>query len=150
MASRASVISSLLTTRLLIRRNGSIRYISTSDTDKPASFKLIRHSVDNGVHSILLNSPKTRYNFIINQIKSHTTQHQVLLLITSCFCATWWQIRNALSLEMLTELSSAFYSINETKEARCVLLSAEGHVFSAGHNLKVLKHFTVIMFSDPH
>ena len=46
-------------------------------------------------------------------------------------------LRNALSLEMLTELSSAFYSINETKEARSVLLSAEGNVFSAGHNLKV-------------
>ena len=39
---------------------------------------------------------------------------------------------------MLSELSSAFYSINETKDARCVVLCAEGHVFSAGHNLKEL------------
>ena len=43
-----------------------------------------------------------------------------------------------MSLEMLKELSEAFAKINENPSARCAILSAEGHVFSAGHNLKEL------------
>ena len=46
--------------------------------------------------------------------------------------------RNALSIEMLNELSSAFQDVNANKTVRCVLLHAEGGVFSAGHNLKEL------------
>jgi enoyl-CoA hydratase/carnithine racemase len=40
---------------------------------------------------------------------------------------------------MLHELQTIFKTVNEAKDARCVLLSAsEGKVFSAGHNLKEL------------
>jgi len=46
--------------------------------------------------------------------------------------------RNALSLEMLNELSVAFQEVNKSPDVRCILLSAEGNVFSAGHNLKEL------------
>lgn len=53
--------------------------------------------------------------------------------------------RNALSLEMLGELTAAFEQVNAASDARCVLLSAEGHVFSAGHNLKEL----VMTFNHP-
>jgi enoyl-CoA hydratase/carnithine racemase len=41
--------------------------------------------------------------------------------------------RNALSLEMMTELLAAFREVAESK-ARGVLLAAEGPVFSAGHD----------------
>merc|ERR1712071_685659 len=46
--------------------------------------------------------------------------------------------RNALSLEMLNELTVAFQEVNKSPDVRCILLSAEGNVFSAGHNLKEL------------
>ena len=39
---------------------------------------------------------------------------------------------------MLGELSTALKGVNESHDARCLLLSAEGKVFSAGHNLKEL------------
>lgn len=39
---------------------------------------------------------------------------------------------------MLRELTAAFEQVNAAPDARCVLLSAEGNVFSAGHNLKEL------------
>ncbi len=41
--------------------------------------------------------------------------------------------RNALSLEMMTELLAAFREVGESK-ARGVILAAEGPVFSAGHD----------------
>lgn len=46
--------------------------------------------------------------------------------------------RNAMSLEMLTELSAVFQEVNSSPDIRCVLLSSSGNVFSAGHNLKEL------------
>jgi len=46
--------------------------------------------------------------------------------------------RNAMSLEMLSELSAAFQEVNRSSDIRCVLLSSSGKVFSAGHNLKEL------------
>lgn len=87
------------------------------------TFELLAYSNQNGVYNIHLNAPRTRYI-------CHTWQSKVVTI--SCTC------RNALSLQMLTELSTAFKRVNQTKDARCVLLSAEGKVFSAGHNLKEL------------
>ena len=43
---------------------------------------------------------------------------------------------------MLGELSTALKGVNESHDARCLLLSAEGKVFSAGHNLKELVYWT--------
>ncbi|XP_063605331.1 enoyl-CoA hydratase domain-containing protein 3, mitochondrial-like [Penaeus indicus] len=44
--------------------------------------------------------------------------------------------RNALSLQMLEELHSAV--VKETPSLRCIVVGAQGKVFSAGHNLKEL------------
>jgi len=46
--------------------------------------------------------------------------------------------RNALSLAMLTALQEAFERIAASDSIRCVVLTAEGPVFSAGHDLKEL------------
>ena len=43
--------------------------------------------------------------------------------------------RNALSLQMLQELTRCFRSIGEDAEVRVVILRAEGAAFSAGHDL---------------
>lgn len=52
---------------------------------------------------------------------------------------------------MLRELTAAFEQVNAAPDARCVLLSAEGNVFSAGHNLKELVMTTVMAYinSEP-
>jgi enoyl-CoA hydratase/carnithine racemase len=44
--------------------------------------------------------------------------------------------RNALSLQMLETLETAFAAIGEDARVRCLVLAAEGPVFSAGHDLK--------------
>lgn len=44
--------------------------------------------------------------------------------------------RNALSVSMLKELKDAFIYNDPT--LRCIILKAEGKVFSSGHNLKEL------------
>ncbi|WP_368419791.1 enoyl-CoA hydratase [Rhodovarius sp.] len=46
--------------------------------------------------------------------------------------------RNALSLEMLTALEAALADI-ATSDTRCVILAAEGPVFSSGHDLKEMR-----------
>jgi enoyl-CoA hydratase/carnithine racemase len=46
--------------------------------------------------------------------------------------------RNALSLEMLTALETALAEI-ATSDTRCVILAAEGPVFSSGHDLKEMR-----------
>jgi enoyl-CoA hydratase/carnithine racemase len=47
--------------------------------------------------------------------------------------------RNALSRDMLLALKSALAGLREDKEARLVVLRAEGNVFSSGHDLRELK-----------
>ena len=47
----------------------------------------------------------------------------------------WPEKRNALSLQMMEELTDAFRTIDANREARAVILQAEGKVFSAGHYL---------------
>lgn len=44
--------------------------------------------------------------------------------------------RNSLSLQMLETLENAFAAIGEDASVRCVVLAANGPVFSAGHDLK--------------
>jgi enoyl-CoA hydratase/carnithine racemase len=46
------------------------------------------------------------------------------------------QKRNALSLEMLEELKKLFRKISNSSTVRVLILSAEGPVFSSGHDLK--------------
>ncbi|KAG7170635.1 Enoyl-CoA hydratase domain-containing protein 3-like [Homarus americanus] len=46
--------------------------------------------------------------------------------------------RNSLSLQMLEDLQSAI--TQEDPSLRCIVLGAQGKVFSAGHNLKELTH----------
>ncbi|MEM9331629.1 MAG: enoyl-CoA hydratase [Pseudomonadota bacterium] len=46
--------------------------------------------------------------------------------------------RNALSVEMLHAISSALEAADGNKEARTIVISAEGPVFSSGHDLKEL------------
>lgn len=48
---------------------------------------------------------------------------------------SWPEKRNALSLEMMQELTRALGEIGKGSEARAVILGAEGSVFSAGHFL---------------
>jgi enoyl-CoA hydratase/carnithine racemase len=47
--------------------------------------------------------------------------------------------RNALSLELMRELISAFEAIGASREVRVVILRGEGAAFSAGHDLKELQ-----------
>ena len=49
-------------------------------------------------------------------------------------------------MEMLTELSAVFQEVNSSPDTRCVLISASGNVFSAGHNLKELVITIIINF----
>ncbi len=51
--------------------------------------------------------------------------------------------RNALSVEMMNELIDAFKSISRDKEARVVILAANGPAFSAGHDLRELVGGTI-------
>lgn len=44
--------------------------------------------------------------------------------------------RNALSLDMMTELLANLRRNKTDENLRCIVLSATGSVFSAGHNLK--------------
>lgn len=44
--------------------------------------------------------------------------------------------RNALSLDMMTELVTNLRRNKQNENLRCIVLSANGSVFSAGHNLK--------------
>ena len=44
--------------------------------------------------------------------------------------------RNALSIEMLQAISDALEEANQNKDARVIVLSANGPAFSAGHDLK--------------
>ena len=46
--------------------------------------------------------------------------------------------RNALSVEMLHAISSELEAADASKEARAIVVSAEGPVFSSGHDLKEL------------
>src|SRR5262249_34957012 len=48
------------------------------------------------------------------------------------------QVRNALSQDMLSALSTSLASVAETKHVRAVVLAAEGAAFCAGHDLKEL------------
>ena len=47
--------------------------------------------------------------------------------------------RNALSMEMMASLKSRLDSIRHDKEVRVVIIKAEGHVFSSGHDLSELR-----------
>lgn len=49
-----------------------------------------------------------------------------------------FDFRNALSLEMLKQLKSDLLRDVDNVSLRCIVLSAEGKVFSSGHNLKEL------------
>jgi len=46
--------------------------------------------------------------------------------------------RNALSLELLKELSALLTKIGENREIRVVIVRGEGKVFSAGHDISQL------------
>ena len=46
--------------------------------------------------------------------------------------------RNSLSAGMLDELKRNLYEASEDKNTKVIILSANGPVFSAGHNLKEL------------
>lgn len=46
--------------------------------------------------------------------------------------------RNALSLDMMTEILKNLRRNKNDENLRCIVLSANGSVFSAGHNLKEL------------
>ncbi len=47
----------------------------------------------------------------------------------------WVVKRNALSLQMMGELTSAFEELGQVREIRAVVLAANGPAFSAGHDL---------------
>lgn len=49
------------------------------------------------------------------------------------------KMRNPLSLEVLKELKGNIIAEKDNPALRCIVLSAEGPVFSAGHNLKELR-----------
>ena len=92
--------------------------------------------------TLLFIHPKLgKFNLIILKTSSLTVQDSDNLIFTNHFN------RNAMSLEMLTELSAVFQEVNSSPDIRCVLLSSSGNVFSAGHNLKELVIVTVINFS---
>lgn len=46
--------------------------------------------------------------------------------------------RNSLSLEMMDSIQQNIFAHQDNSAVRCFVLSAKGHVFSAGHNLKEL------------
>lgn len=46
--------------------------------------------------------------------------------------------RNALSLEMIEELTNELKGINEVKKLRAVIIAANGPAFCSGHDLKQL------------
>ncbi|MFQ5790548.1 MAG: enoyl-CoA hydratase [Acidobacteriota bacterium] len=48
----------------------------------------------------------------------------------------WPQRRNALSIEMMRELTRGLEELGENPSVRAVILAAEGQVFSAGHDLR--------------
>jgi len=66
---------------------------------------------------------------LVKNVKKNNVQHVTLHSPKT---------RNAMSMEMLTELSAVFQEVNSSPDTRCVLISASGNVFSAGHNLKEL------------
>jgi enoyl-CoA hydratase/carnithine racemase len=51
--------------------------------------------------------------------------------------------RNALSLELMKELTSCLSRIGESKDIRAVILAAAGTVFSAGHDLSEMRGRTI-------
>lgn len=55
-----------------------------------------------------------------------------LVNATKPFCS----YRNALSLDMMSELLTNLRRNKQNEDLRCIVLSATGSVFSAGHNLK--------------
>ena len=50
----------------------------------------------------------------------------------------WWCFRNALSMEMMTSLYEDITKDINNKDLRVIILSANGPVFSSGHDLKEL------------
>lgn len=49
------------------------------------------------------------------------------------------EVRNAMNIRMIRELSRAFKDLNENREIRIILLRAEGQDFSAGADLKWMR-----------
>ncbi len=109
-----------------------IRCFSSASFSKCNRYKLLDVSDRDAIRSVRLNSPKTRY--ASEKIAFYTR----LFFSDSHLTLFCFEYRNALSLNMLEELSLAFEEANQAPDVRCVLLSAVGHVFSAGHNLKEL------------
>ena len=104
-------------------------------------FQFIKVSDEGNVRRIRLDSPKTRH-----ALKNNKRQ-DVVFNFTSID-------RNAMSLELMNELSTAFLGTIGNDELHCVVLSAEGPVFSAGHNLKELVNLNfgtcLEFFKQPH
>lgn len=86
----------------------------------------------NGIKTITMCDTKTRYScgflimFFLNTSFSHFNN------------------RNSLSLGMMSDLLSNLKDNADDKNLRVVVLSAEGPIFSAGHNLKEM----VIFFNE--
>lgn len=63
--------------------------------------------------------------------------------VTQCdgvreICLNEPKTRNSLSMGMMNSILEALTSDWQNKELRCIVLTAKGHVWSAGHNLKEL------------
>jgi enoyl-CoA hydratase/carnithine racemase len=56
--------------------------------------------------------------------------------------------RNALSLELLTEMESVLTEISENREVRALVLAARGTVFCSGHDLKEMLGRTHAQYHD--
>lgn len=54
--------------------------------------------------------------------------------------------RNALSLEMMSVLVDSINNDRDNPSLRAIVLSANGPVFSAGHNLKELVRYVTYIF----
>eukprot|EP00118_Oscarella_pearsei_P009411 m.54236 g.54236 ORF g.54236 m.54236 type:complete len:169 (+) comp34340_c0_seq10:51-557(+) len=78
--------------------------------------RIVRHEL--GISNIILSNPAKR------------------LALEASVYFTEKTFRNALSLAMLESLQEAL--LKEKQDARVIILSAEGNVFSSGHNLKEL------------
>lgn len=56
--------------------------------------------------------------------------------------------RNALSLEMMRDLTAAFRAVGEDRTIPAVILRAEGAAFSAGHDLRELRCRDVVAYRE--
>lgn len=93
--------------------------------------KLTQVIEKDGIRNIVLDNPKTRFIHLYMNICN-------VLNFSYIFNPTLKFNRNALSLEMMTQLVTDIKRNQADENLRAIVLSANGPVFSAGHNLKEL------------